>query len=87
MIPPIFSPPDSMPSAVTSPGRPLPRDVAQGRLQSVRGKFSFGPNQHPIQDYYLTKFEKNASREIVQTVVRKIASDYGDAYSAKCQMK
>ena len=56
-------------------------------FKSVRGKFSFGPNQHPIQDYYLTKFEKNASGEIVQTIVKKIATDYGDAYSAKCQMK
>ena len=56
-------------------------------FKSVRGTFKFGPNQHPIQDYYLTKFEKNASGEIVQTIVKKIASDYGDAYSAKCQMK
>ncbi|MGV6876186.1 ABC transporter substrate-binding protein [Pseudochelatococcus sp. B33] len=50
----------------------------------VRGKFAFGPNQHPVQDYYLTRFEKNASGEIVQTIVKKIASDYGDAYASKC---
>ena len=53
---------------------------------SVRGKFAFGPNQHPIQDYYLTRFEKNGSGEIVQTIVRKIVSDYGDVYSASCKI-
>ncbi len=56
------------------------------RFTSIRGPFTFGPNQHPIQDYYLTKFENNGSGEIVQTIVRKVASDYGDAYSAKCKM-
>lgn len=56
------------------------------KFTSVRGSFRFGPNQHPIQDYYLTKFEKNASGEIVQNIVRRVASDYGDAYAAQCKM-
>jgi branched-chain amino acid transport system substrate-binding protein len=60
--------------------------LRQAKFDSVRGKFAFGPNQHPVQDYYLTKFERNASGEIVQTIVRKIATDYGDAYSSKCKM-
>ncbi|MFJ6325161.1 MULTISPECIES: ABC transporter substrate-binding protein [unclassified Rhizobium] len=54
---------------------------------AIRGAFKMGPNQHPIQDYYLTKFEKNADGKIVQKIVRKVASDYGDAYAAKCAMK
>ena len=56
------------------------------QFTAVRGKFSFGPNQHPIQDYYLTKFAKNGSGEIVQTIVEKVAQDYGDAYAARCKM-
>ncbi|HEV2508808.1 ABC transporter substrate-binding protein [Bosea sp. (in: a-proteobacteria)] len=56
------------------------------QFTAVRGKFSFGPNQHPVQDYYLTKFEKRPSGEIVQTIVRKIAEDYGDAYAAQCKL-
>lgn len=55
-------------------------------IASVRGNFKFGPNQHPIQDYYLTRFEKNGEGKIVQKIVRKVASDYGDVYAAKCTM-
>ena len=54
---------------------------------AIRGAFKMGPNQHPIQDYYLTKFEKDAKGEIVQTVVRKVATNYADAYASKCTMK
>ena len=61
--------------------------MKQVKFASVRGKFAFGPNQHPVQDYYLTRFERNGSGEIVQTIVRKVATDYGDAYAAKCQLK
>ena len=56
-------------------------------FKSIRGNFKLGPNHHPIQDYYLTKFEKNAEGKIVQNIVKKVASDYGDAYAAKCAMK
>lgn len=56
------------------------------QFTSIRGKFAFGPNQHPVQDYYLTKYENNGSGELVQTIVRKVSSDYSDAYAAKCKM-
>ena len=29
-------------------------------FQSVRGNFKFGPNQHPVQDWYALKVEKDA---------------------------
>lgn len=54
---------------------------------AIRGAFKMGPNQHPIQDYYLSKFEKDGKGEIVQTVVRKVASNHADAYASKCTMK
>jgi branched-chain amino acid transport system substrate-binding protein len=60
--------------------------LRKAQFTAVRGKFSLGPNQHPIQDYYLTKFAKNASGEIVQTIIRKVAEDYGDAYAARCKI-
>ena len=34
-------------------------------FQSVRGKFKFGTNQHPIQDWYATEVEKDAGRQAV----------------------
>jgi len=56
------------------------------KFQSIRGKFAFDVNQHPIQDYYLTKFELNKSGEIVQSIVSKVAADKHDAYVAQCKM-
>ena len=60
--------------------------LRDAKFTSLRGAFKFGPNQHPVQDYYLTKFEKNASGEIVQTLVKKVSADYGDVYAAKCKL-
>ncbi|MGY6251051.1 ABC transporter substrate-binding protein [Bosea thiooxidans] len=60
--------------------------LREAKFEAVRGPFKFGPNQHPIQDYYLTRYVRNASGDIVQTIVKKIATNYGDAYAAKCKM-
>jgi branched-chain amino acid transport system substrate-binding protein len=57
------------------------------KFKSLRGPFAFGPNQHPVQDYYLTHFEKNAAGEIVQKYVEKVAEKRGDVYADKCAMK
>ncbi|MBB5702228.1 branched-chain amino acid transport system substrate-binding protein [Ochrobactrum daejeonense] len=54
---------------------------------AIRGAFKMGQNQHPVQDYYLTKFEKDADGKIVQNIVKKVATDYTDAYASKCTMK
>jgi branched-chain amino acid transport system substrate-binding protein len=52
---------------------------------SVRGNFSFGKNQHPIQDIYI--------REVIQTetgftnkTIKKVFSNHVDAYAEECKM-
>ena len=60
--------------------------LREAKFTAIRGSFAFGNNQHPIQDYYLTKFEKAPSGEIAQTIVRKVATGYRDAYAANCKM-
>ena len=52
---------------------------------SVRGNFSFGVNQHPIQDLYI--------REVVKTdagytnvTVQKVFENHVDAYAGECKM-
>ncbi len=54
-------------------------------LDSVRGKFSFTSNQHPVQDIYV--------REVVQEgdiftnkLVAKTMSDHGNAYTGDCAL-
>jgi branched-chain amino acid transport system substrate-binding protein len=54
-------------------------------FQSVRGSFKFGPNQHPIQDWYALKAEKDADGKLVLNTKGKILSDHGDAYAKDCK--
>jgi len=54
-------------------------------FNSVRGKFSFGPNHHPIQDIYVREVIKEGdifTNKIVDTAL----ADRGDAYAADCKM-
>jgi branched-chain amino acid transport system substrate-binding protein len=55
-------------------------------FQSVRGKFKFGPNQHPVQDWYAAKVEKGADGKLAIQTAAKIFEDRGDAYSAACKL-
>ena len=54
-------------------------------FESVRGNFSFGKNQHPVQDLYI--------REVVQTengftnkTIKKVFTNHVDAYAKDCKM-
>lgn len=53
---------------------------------SVRGAFKFGPNQHPIQDWYSTRVEKDASGKPAIKTVAKILSNHGDVYASQCKL-
>ena len=55
-------------------------------FQAVRGAFKFGPNQHPIQDWYAIRVDKDASGKPVIKTIGKILSDHGDAYSKDCKL-
>ena len=54
-------------------------------FQSVRGSFKFGPNQHPVQDWYALKAEKGADGKLALVTKGKILSDHGDAYAKECK--
>ncbi len=60
--------------------------LQKAEFASVRGSFAFGPNQHPIQDWYLLKVVKNDAGVAVTRTVEKLVENYGDAYSAECKM-
>lgn len=56
-------------------------------FQSVRGKFAFNTNQHPIHDMHLLVVEKSDSGEYVAAAKSVIVEDMGDAYVGQCSMK
>tara|TARA_R110002020_G_scaffold47500_21_gene135114 strand:+ start:578 stop:1720 length:1143 start_codon:yes stop_codon:yes gene_type:complete len=54
-------------------------------FDSVRGKFSFGPNHHPIQDIHVREVIKEGdiyTNKLVGTAL----TDRADAYAADCKM-
>lgn len=54
-------------------------------FQSTRGAFKFGPNQHPVQDWWALKAEKTADGKLALNTKGKILSDHGDAYAKDCK--
>jgi len=55
-------------------------------FSSVRGNFQFGPNQHPVQDWYALKVEKGADGALSLNTKRKIMSAYGDSFAKDCKL-
>ncbi|RMD65376.1 MAG: ABC transporter substrate-binding protein [Alphaproteobacteria bacterium] len=54
-------------------------------FESVRGKFRFGPNHHPIQDIYVRQVVKEDG-VLTNKVIGKAFTDHADAYAALCKM-
>jgi branched-chain amino acid transport system substrate-binding protein len=56
-------------------------------FKSVRGEFKFGPNQFPVQSYYLQLVGKSADGRLVHKTMGTVLSNRGDAYVQDCKMK
>ncbi|TAL79714.1 MAG: ABC transporter substrate-binding protein [Burkholderiaceae bacterium] len=55
-------------------------------FQSVRGNFKFNTNNFPIQNFYLFKVEKDKDGNLVNAVVKTVATAYKDHYASQCKM-
>lgn len=60
--------------------------MRKAEFQPVRGSFAFDTNQHPIQDYYLIRIERNDKGELVQKVQRKVLERKKDHFAPECKM-
>ena len=56
-------------------------------FKSVRGDFRFGPNQFPVQNYYLQLVGKDNNGRIVHKTMGTVLTARGDAYVQDCKMK
>jgi branched-chain amino acid transport system substrate-binding protein len=56
-------------------------------FKSVRGKFKFGVNNFPIQDYILRKVVKNDKGELVTQTIATLATDAIDTYAKDCKLQ
>jgi len=52
---------------------------------SVRGKFRFGPNNHPVQDIYVRQVVKEGD-VLTNKIIATAFTDHADAYAAECKM-
>lgn len=59
--------------------------LAKADFQSVRGAFRFGPNQHPIQDWYALRVVKEGEGLALKTV-GKVLTEHTDVYAPQCRM-
>lgn len=60
--------------------------MAKADFPSVRGKFSYGKNHFPIQNFYLRKVVKDADGVWTTNVVETVLTDHQDPYVSKCKM-
>ncbi len=59
--------------------------LKKAEFDSVRGNFSFGKNQHPVQDLYIREVIKTESGFTNKTV-KKVFTNHIDAYAQQCAM-
>jgi len=59
--------------------------LEEADFASVRGKFSFAPNHHPIQDIYMREVIKEGD-VVTNKMIGVAASDHQDVYGADCKM-
>jgi branched-chain amino acid transport system substrate-binding protein len=55
------------------------------QMETTRGAFRFGPNNFPVQDYFLVEAVERDGRFVMETV-RQVFDDHADAYAADCRM-
>ncbi len=56
------------------------------KFDSVRGKFSFNTNNHPIQDIYVREVVKEGD-VLTNKILATAFTDHKDAYAAECPLK
>jgi branched-chain amino acid transport system substrate-binding protein len=56
-------------------------------FKSVRGDFRFGPNQFPVQSYYLQLVGKGADGRLAHKTLGTVLQSRADAYAQDCKMR
>ncbi|WPH17863.1 ABC transporter substrate-binding protein [Variovorax paradoxus] len=65
----------------------LLKAIKAANYKSVRGEFRYGPNNFPIQNYYLRVIAKDANGRIANKVIGTVLERYQDRTAAQCAMK
>ena len=53
---------------------------------SVRGKYSYGNNHFPVQNFYLREAAADADGNWTTKIVKTVYTGHQDTYASKCKM-
>jgi branched-chain amino acid transport system substrate-binding protein len=54
-------------------------------FRSLRGRFKFGVNNFPVQDFYLVRAAKRPDGKFQTEIIEKVFENYTDAYARECK--
>jgi branched-chain amino acid transport system substrate-binding protein len=60
--------------------------MRKANYDSIRGKFTWNVNQHPIQDFYLIRAVQGGPDGVEMKIQRKVFEKHKDAYYQDCKM-
>ena len=64
----------------------LRKAIKKADFNSVRGKFAFSANQHPIQDLYIREVVKDDAGNYTNKTLKAVFTDRGNVYVDQCKM-
>ena len=65
----------------------LRQAIRQADFESVRGKFAFSANQHPVQDLYIREVVKAPDGTYTNKTLKAVFTDHSNVYVEECKMK
>src|SRR5204862_163939 len=66
----------------------LVKAMRKADFDSIRGRFTYNVNHHPIQDFYLLQAVKSSGPDGAEMrILQKASEKHKDAYSQDCKMK
>ena len=61
--------------------------IRKADFATVRGKFAFSANQHPVQDLYIREVVKDASGTYTNKTLKTVFTDHSNVYIEQCKLK
>ena len=61
--------------------------IRKADFATVRGKFAFSANQHPVQDIYIREVIKDADGNYTNKTLKAVFSDHSNVYVEQCKME
>jgi branched-chain amino acid transport system substrate-binding protein len=64
----------------------LRQAIRKADFETVRGKFAFSANQHPVQDLYIREVVKDADGNYTNKTLKAVFTDHSNVYRKDCKL-